>query len=65
MIQLNTFLVWQERLQISLFYSAAHIADIADLINYDLQLLTNLARQWLVAFIFIYIFIQLFIYLFI
>ena len=28
------------------FYSAAHIADIAGIINHDLQLLTNWARQW-------------------
>ena len=34
----------------SLLYSAAHIADIAGIINHDLQLLTNWARQWLVAF---------------
>ena len=29
----------------SLFYSAAHIADIAGIINHDLQLLTNWAKQ--------------------
>ena len=34
----------------SLFYSAAPIANIAGLINHDLQLLTNWARQWLVTF---------------
>ena len=34
----------------SLFYAAAHIADKADIINHDLQLLTSWARQWLVAF---------------
>ena len=34
----------------SLFYSAAHIADIAGIINHDLQLLTNWAKQWLVRF---------------
>ena len=34
----------------SLFYSAAHIADIAGIINHDLQLLTNWAKQWLVTF---------------
>ena len=34
----------------SLFYSAAHIADIASIINHDLQLLTNWAKQWLVTF---------------
>ena len=33
-----------------LFYAAAHIADIAGIINHDLQLLTSLARQWLVTF---------------
>ena len=33
-----------------LFYSAAHIADIAGIINHDLQLLTNWAKQWLVTF---------------
>ena len=30
------------------FYSAAHIADIAGIINHGLQLLTNWAEQWLV-----------------
>ena len=34
----------------SLFYAAADIADIAGIINHDLQLLTNWARQWLVTF---------------
>ena len=34
----------------SLFYSAAHIADIAGIINHDLQLLTSWAKQWLVTF---------------
>ena len=34
----------------SLFYSAAHIDDIAGIINHDLQLLTNWAKQWLVTF---------------
>ena len=34
----------------SLFYSAAHLADIAGIINHDLQLLTNWAKQWLVTF---------------
>ena len=34
----------------SLFYVAAHIADIAGIINHDLQLLTSCARQWLVTF---------------
>ena len=34
----------------SLFYSAAHIDDIAGIINHDMQLLLNLARQWLVTF---------------
>ena len=34
----------------SLFYAAAHIADIAGIINHDLQLLTSWARQWLVTF---------------
>ena len=29
------------------FYSAAHIADIAGIINHDLQLLGNCASQWL------------------
>ena len=33
-----------------LFDSATHIADIAVIINYDLQLLTNLTKQWLVTF---------------
>ena len=32
----------------SLYYSAAHIDDIAGIINHDLQLLSNWARQWLV-----------------
>ena len=32
------------------FYSAAHIADIASIINHDLQLLTNWTKQWLVTF---------------
>ena len=34
----------------SLFYAAAHIADIAGIINHDLQILTSWARQWLVTF---------------
>ena len=34
----------------TLFYFAAHIADIAGIINHDLQLLTNWAKQWLVTF---------------
>ena len=34
----------------SLLYAAAHIADIAGIINNDLQLLTSWARQWLVTF---------------
>ena len=34
----------------SLFYAAAHIADIAGIINHDLQLLTSWARQWLFTF---------------
>ena len=33
-----------------LFYSAAHIADIAGIINYYLQLLTNWAKQCMVTF---------------
>ena len=32
------------------FYSAAHIDDRAAIINYDMQLLSNWARQWLVTF---------------
>ena len=34
----------------SLFYSASHIDDIAGIINHDMQLLSNWARQWLVTF---------------
>ena len=34
----------------SLFYAAAHIADIAGIINHGLQLLPNWARQRLVTF---------------
>ena len=34
----------------SLFYAAAHIADIAGTINHDLQLSKSWARQWLVTF---------------
>ena len=34
----------------SLFYAVAHIADLAVIINHDLQLLTKWARQWLVTF---------------
>ena len=34
----------------SLVYSAAHIDDIAGIINHDMQLLSNWARQWLVTF---------------
>ena len=34
----------------SLFNAAAHIADIAGIINHDLHLLTSWARQWLVTF---------------
>ena len=32
------------------FFSAAHIDDRAAIINYDMQLLSNWARQWLVTF---------------
>ena len=34
----------------SLFYSAAHIDNIAGIINHNMQLLSNWARQWLVTF---------------
>ena len=34
----------------TLFYSATHIDDIACIINHDMQLLSNWARQWLVTF---------------
>ena len=34
----------------SLFCSAAHINDIAGIINHDMQLLSNWAKQWLVTF---------------
>ena len=34
----------------SFFYAAAHIAILVGIINHDLQLLTNWARQWLVTF---------------
>ena len=34
----------------SLFYAAAHIANIDGIINHDLQLLTSWARTWLVTF---------------
>ena len=34
----------------SQFYAAAHIADIAGIINHDLHLLTSWTRQWLVTF---------------
>ena len=34
----------------SRFYSAARIDDIASIINHDMQLLSNWARQWLVTF---------------
>ena len=34
----------------SLFYAAAHITDIAGIINHDLQLLTRWARPWLITF---------------
>ena len=34
----------------SRFYAAAFIADIAGIINHDLQLLTSWAKQWLVTF---------------
>ena len=34
----------------SRFNSTAHIADIASIINHDLQLLTNWAKQWFVTF---------------
>ena len=33
----------------SLFYAAAHIAVTADIMNHDMQLLTNWARQWFVT----------------
>ena len=34
----------------SRFYAAATIADIDGIINHDLQLLSNWAKQWLVTF---------------
>ena len=34
----------------SLFYSVAHIDDIAGIINNDMQLLSNWVRHWLVTF---------------
>ena len=34
----------------SLFYIAANIADIAGIINHDLQMMSNWAKQWLVTF---------------
>ena len=34
----------------SLFYSASHIQDIEGTINYDLQVLTSWAKQWLINF---------------
>ena len=34
----------------SLFYSAAHTDAIAGIINHDMQLLSNWARQWIVTF---------------
>ena len=34
----------------SLFHAAAYIADIAGIINHDLQIMSNLAKQWLVTF---------------
>ena len=34
----------------SLFYAAANIADIAGIINHDLQMMSNWAKQWLVTF---------------
>ena len=33
----------------SLVYAAAHIAATADIMNHDMQLLTNWARQWFVT----------------
>ena len=34
----------------SLFYAAPNIADIAGIINHDLQMMSNWAKQWLVTF---------------
>ena len=34
----------------SLFYASANNSDIAGIINHDLQLLSNWAKQWLVTF---------------
>ena len=34
----------------SLFYSASNIQDIEGIINYDLQVLTSWAKQWLINF---------------
>ena len=34
----------------SLFYAAANIADKAGIINHDLQMMSNWAKQWLVTF---------------
>ena len=34
----------------SLFYDAANIADTAGIINHDLQMMSNWAKQWLVTF---------------
>ena len=34
----------------SLFYASANIADIDGIINHDLQMMSNWAKQWLVTF---------------
>ena len=34
----------------SIFYAASNIADIAGIINHDLQMMSNWAKQWLVTF---------------
>ena len=34
----------------SLFYAASNIADIAGIINHDLQMMSNWDKQWLVTF---------------
>ena len=43
-------LTWPFADDSSQFYSAAHIADIAGIINLDLQLLTKWDKQWPVTF---------------
>ena len=51
MILQNSFSVLQDYLQmVSLYSAAARLTAIAGIINHDLNMLSNSAKQWLVKF---------------